>query len=156
MPFIARGFSAAADCCPRSSSRSSVLDWGIAVAQYPAQGPADHHPCGDDWRCRFFAAEPEPGTGQSRLRACRLILPAGLLESQCGLADLVSVRTRLYVDTFLCGGRAVTNRGEGATSSRIRDPRLTAGCVRLPWVAYPPECVHPTTVGHPAAPCATP
>jgi hypothetical protein len=36
------------------------------------------------------------------------------------------------------GGSPLRIEGKGAASSRIRGPSLTAGCVRLPWVAYPP------------------
>jgi hypothetical protein len=117
LPFIARGFSAAADCCPRSSSRSSVLDWGIAVAQYPAQGPADHHPCSDDWRCRFLAAEIRTWDGPVKMAS---MSP----DSFCWAIG----KSMWFGRSSFCAGHlymregAVTNRVEGRNEFEHQGP----------------------------------
>ena len=63
LPFIGRGVLSRSRLLPAIALTIIGSGLGIAVAQYPAQGPADHHPCGDDWRCRFLAAEIRTGDG---------------------------------------------------------------------------------------------
>jgi len=110
-------FSATADCCPRSPLTIIGSGLGIAVAQYPAQGPADHHPRSDDWRCRFLAAEIRTWDGPVKMAS---MSP----DSFCWAIG----KSMWFGRSSFCAGHlymregAVTNRVEGRNEFEHQGP----------------------------------